>query len=170
LPDSSEPVLVPTYMTTSPAAWNIWAFLLTAHSTALWLNPPLYKHLLSANFFPHSSAKILHFAGLTSIGAGPVYPVTVPTWAAVGSIGIAGGLEELAKAIPPTIFRAAFSTWHSPMWLSHFRRTVTHAERSSYMSLSMKESFISSPSPICRAFCKANRFQSKSAAITWYSA
>jgi len=76
-PDSSEPSLVPTSSMSAPEALNGWSFFLAPHSTALWLNPPQYKHLLSANLFAPSSAEILLLPVLRSVGAGAVYRTTV---------------------------------------------------------------------------------------------
>jgi len=42
------------------------------------------------------------------MGAGPVYPATIPAGAISGAFGGGGGLGE-AKPIPPPLFCAAFS-------------------------------------------------------------
>jgi len=169
-PDSLESVPVPTSLISAPAALNIWAFFLATHSAALWLNPPQYKHLPSVNVFALSSAEILLLPVLRSIGAGPVYPATVPVGAPAGSLGGAGGLGEEAKSVPPSWFYATCSVRRCRIWSSHSWQTVTHPGSSSSISLYVKESFISSDNPIRRAFCKAEGFQSRSAAITWNSA
>jgi len=46
------------------------------------------------------------------MGAGPVYPATVPSGAPAGSFGGAGDLGEEAKPVPPPLFCAAFSCRH----------------------------------------------------------
>jgi len=169
-PDYSEPVPAPTFFTSTPAALNVWALFHAAHSAALWLNLAQYKYIQSVNRFALSTAEILLLPALSSIVAGPVYPATVPAWAPAGFFGGAGGLGEEAKPVPPPIFCAACSARHCRIWITSLWHTVTKAGSSSGISLYLKESVISSEIPMCTAFCRANRFQSRSAAITWNSA
>jgi len=85
--DFSGPVPVPTSFSSGPAALNVEAFSFAAHSAALWLNPPQYRHLPSVNLFALSSAEILLLPALRSRGAGPVYPATIPVGAPAGLFG-----------------------------------------------------------------------------------
>jgi hypothetical protein len=66
---------------------NVSAFFFAAQSAAVWLNPLYYKHLVSAMPFALSSAEILFAPALRSIGAGPVYPASVPVEALARSFG-----------------------------------------------------------------------------------
>ena len=100
-PDCSEPVPVPTFFISAPAALNVWAFFLAIPSAALWFDPPQYKHLSFANLFAVFSAKILLLPTLMSICTGPVYPATVPAGAVSWVFGGVGGLGQEVKPIPP---------------------------------------------------------------------
>jgi len=114
-PDFSERSLVPNSLSCAPATMNLWAFFLATHCAALWLYPPQYKHLTSANLFTLSSAKVLLLPALSSIDAGPVYPSIVPAGAVSGALGWGGGLGEV-KPIPLPLFCAAFSARLCRIW------------------------------------------------------
>jgi len=61
------------------------------------------------NLFALSSVEFLLLPALRSMGAGPVYPATVPAGAPAGSVGGARDLGEEAKPVPPQLFCTAFS-------------------------------------------------------------
>jgi len=159
-PIPQEPVPVPISSTSAPAAWKVRAFFLATHSSALWLNPPQYKHLPSVNLFTISSAAILLLPSLRSIGTDPVNKATFVAGAPAQSFGGAEGLGEEAKPVPPHLFCTAFSARYCRIWLSCFWPTVTEAGSSSGISLYLEESFVSLDNPIRRAFRKAEGFQS----------
>jgi len=101
-------------LTSTPAAFNVWAFFLALHSAAQWLNLAQYNHLPSANLFAPSSAEILCWPTLGSTGAGPEYLATDLARVTVVPFGIAGGLGEEAQPVPAPV--------HMPVvCASHFR-------------------------------------------------
>jgi len=70
------------------------------------------------NVFALSSAEISLLPTLRSMGAGPVYPATVPAGAPAGSVGGASDLEEETKPVPPPVLCGAVSARSWRIWLS----------------------------------------------------